>query len=134
MKAVGLIVASAGVWALASTAASAQQVEYVQVCSTYGQGFFYIPGTDTCLRVGGYVRAEWTGSRNDAGDTTYGWLGKLHPEVDARFRTAYGTLHAYISGNFEFSGNSAGDSEFIAERDEAYLDFNDTFLVGWKAS
>lgn len=31
------------------------QVEYVRICDAYGTGFFYIPGTDTCLRVGGYV-------------------------------------------------------------------------------
>ncbi|WP_207547760.1 porin, partial [Methylobacterium indicum] len=28
----------------------AAPVEYVRVCSTHGAGFFYIPGTDTCLR------------------------------------------------------------------------------------
>ncbi|RDI55057.1 porin, partial [Microvirga subterranea] len=32
--------------------AKAAPVEYVRVCSTYGAGFFYIPGTETCLRVG----------------------------------------------------------------------------------
>src|SRR4028118_1580255 len=40
-------------------AAPAAAVDYVKVCSTYGAGFFYIPGSsDTCLRVGGRVRAE----------------------------------------------------------------------------
>lgn len=24
-------------------------VEYVKICSLYGAGYFYIPGTDTCL-------------------------------------------------------------------------------------
>ena len=28
-------------------------VEYVKVCELYGAGFYYIPGTDTCLKVGG---------------------------------------------------------------------------------
>jgi hypothetical protein len=42
----------------------AAPVEYVRVCteiggSSTGAGFFYIPGTDTCLRVGGRVRAEY---------------------------------------------------------------------------
>ena len=37
----------------------AKSVEYVKVCSLYGAGFYYIPGTDTCLKIGGYVRAEW---------------------------------------------------------------------------
>jgi hypothetical protein len=33
-------------------------VEYVRVCDVYGSGFFYIPGTDTCLKLTGYVRAD----------------------------------------------------------------------------
>ena len=32
---------------------------YVKICDTYGAGFFYIPGTDTCVKLGGYVRAEY---------------------------------------------------------------------------
>ena len=34
----------------------AKPVEYVKICSLYGVGFYYIPGTDMCLKVGGYVR------------------------------------------------------------------------------
>ena len=40
-------------------AAVVAPVNYVKICDAYGSGFFYIPGTDTCLKVGGYVRAEW---------------------------------------------------------------------------
>ncbi len=36
----------------------AAPVEYVRVCSAYGAGFFFIPGTDTCLRVSGRARFE----------------------------------------------------------------------------
>src|SRR5260221_10755271 len=36
--------------------------EDVRICSLYGAGFFYIPGTDTCIKLGGYLRV----------DTTYG--------------------------------------------------------------
>ena len=36
----------------------AAPVEYVRVCNAYGAGFFYIPGTDTCLKVGGLVLAQ----------------------------------------------------------------------------
>jgi len=35
-------------------------VEYVKVCSAYGAGFFFIPGTDTCLKIGGRVRADYS--------------------------------------------------------------------------
>ena len=33
-------------------------MQYVKICDAYGAGFFYIPGTETCLRVGGLVLAE----------------------------------------------------------------------------
>jgi porin-like protein len=40
---------------LASSAAmvpsKAAPVEYVRICSLYGAGFFYIPGTDTCVNT-----------------------------------------------------------------------------------
>ena len=38
----------------------AKAVEYVRVCSLYGAGFFYIPGTDTCIKLGGFVRIDTT--------------------------------------------------------------------------
>ena len=37
----------------------AAPVEYVRVCSAFGAGFFYIPGSDTCLKVSGRVRADY---------------------------------------------------------------------------
>ncbi|MEZ5839961.1 MAG: porin [Hyphomicrobiales bacterium] len=37
---------------------AAEPVEYVKVCDTFGTGFFYIPGTETCLKIGGYARYE----------------------------------------------------------------------------
>src|ERR1700712_326711 len=36
----------------------AKAVEYVRVCSLYGAGLYYIPGTDTCIKLGGYIRAD----------------------------------------------------------------------------
>lgn len=37
----------------------AAPVEYVRVCDAYGAGFFFIPGTDTCLRISGRLRADY---------------------------------------------------------------------------
>src|SRR5260370_37478653 len=31
-----------------------------RICSLYGAGFFYIPGTDTCIKLGGYMRIDTT--------------------------------------------------------------------------
>ncbi len=39
-------------------ARQAAPIEYVRICDAYGTGFFYIPGTETCLRVGGMALGE----------------------------------------------------------------------------
>jgi len=52
------LVAVAGAQA-AGMPVKAAPVQYVKICSLYGDGFYYIPGTDICLKVGGYVRGEY---------------------------------------------------------------------------
>src|SRR5436190_18317336 len=47
------LVAVAGAQA-ADMPVKAAPVQYVKICSLYGDGFYYIPGTDTCLKLGGY--------------------------------------------------------------------------------
>ncbi|MDE2364692.1 MAG: porin [Hyphomicrobiales bacterium] len=61
-----LFLGSAAILATVATAQAADlptrkaaPVQYVKICDAYGAGFFYIPGTDTCLRVGGLVLAAW---------------------------------------------------------------------------
>src|SRR6266481_395390 len=48
----------------------AKAVEYVRICSLYGAGFFYIPGTDTCIKLGGYLRADVTFNGSTQGSNT----------------------------------------------------------------
>ena len=38
--------------------AEPEPVEYVRVCDVYGAGFYYMPGTETCLKVSGYMRYD----------------------------------------------------------------------------
>ena len=38
--------------------ARGKPVQYVKICDLYGNGFYYLPGTDICVKLGGYVRAE----------------------------------------------------------------------------
>src|SRR6185437_2320301 len=59
-----LLGGAAGLLAVAGAQAAdlpvkAKPVQYVKICSLYGAGFYYMPGTDTCLKVGGWVRAEY---------------------------------------------------------------------------
>src|ERR1700753_3502212 len=70
-----LIVSAAGPLATAGAQAAdlpvkAKPVQYVKICSLYGVGFYYIPGTDMCLKVGGWVRAE--AAWGDNGSMTWG--------------------------------------------------------------
>src|SRR6266849_4556317 len=37
----------------------AAAVQYVKICNLYGDGFWYLPGTNICVKIGGYVRAEY---------------------------------------------------------------------------
>src|SRR5436189_6156702 len=58
-----LLGSAAGVAAMTGAQAAdmpvkAKPVQYVKICSLYGDGFYYIPGTDTCLKMGGYVRVQ----------------------------------------------------------------------------
>ena len=76
-------------------------IEYVRVCTAYGAGFFYIPGTDTCLRVSGRARAEYgyigSDSRNvPGGGDLSGFTGLARFNIDARTQTGYGTLRAFL--------------------------------------
>jgi len=55
LAAIAAFVAACGAQA-ADLPVKAQPVQYVKICSLYGDGFYYIPGTDTCLKLGGYLR------------------------------------------------------------------------------
>ena len=75
-------------------------VEYVKVCNTYGAGFFYIPGGNTCIKVGGRVRAEvYLFEPKHAGynaGNDIGFRSQGHIQFDARTATEYGTLRTFV--------------------------------------
>ncbi|WP_204306943.1 porin, partial [Klebsiella aerogenes] len=70
----------------------------------YGAGFFYIPGTDTCLRVGGRSRFEAgyipNPNRNQSQGDSSQFRGLARLNVDARTQTGYGTLRAFLRLEF----------------------------------
>ena len=75
-------------------------VEYVKVCNVYGSGFFYIPGSNTCLKVGGRVRFEYGYSEFkhqgfNAASTT-GFRAQGHIQLDGRTATEYGALRTFV--------------------------------------
>src|SRR5256884_6861707 len=95
----------------------AKAVEYVRICSLYGAGFFYIPGTDTCIKLGGYLRVDTTfnGGIYD-GPAWSGDLGqgnryrdyfaarsRMALTVDTRTATEYGVVRTFGQADFQFS-------------------------------
>src|SRR5262245_1561622 len=99
----------------------AKPVEYVKIWSLYGEGFYYIPGTDICLKIGGYVRADcgwnaagsgqpaYTGA-NGAQDRTvnpYSSRHRAHFNFDSRSQTAYGALRTYVAGHIEYRDSNS---------------------------
>src|SRR5712691_5686389 len=95
----------------------AKAVEYVRICSLYGAGFFYIPGTDTCIKLGGYLGADTIlGSNNDygfAGGVTgahnrlsnyYTTRARMDMTVDTRTATEYGVVRTFADLVFTWTG------------------------------
>jgi hypothetical protein len=95
----------------------AKPVEYVRICSLYGAGFFYIPGTDTCIKLGGYLRVDLTvnggiydapfwngeGAIRDRYANFYNDRSRMALTVDTRTATEYGVVRTFTQGDFQFS-------------------------------
>ncbi|BCB20365.1 porin [Bosea sp. ANAM02] len=114
------IAAVAGAQAADLPSRKAAPVEYVRVCSAFGANFFYLPGTDTCLRIGGRVRAEYSfGERWSAGQDMFGTRARGRIFLDARNQTAYGTLRTFIrydvtttTGVYRYGGTNSAANRF----------------------
>jgi hypothetical protein len=95
----------------------AKAVEYVRICSLYGAGFFYIPGTDTCIKLGGYLRVDTTFNGGIHG--TPAWSGDIGQQnryanyfasrsrmaltIDTRTATEYGVVRTFGQTDLQFS-------------------------------
>ncbi len=111
----------------AIVAAEPEPLEYVRVCDAFGTGFFYIPGTETCLKFGGYVRFQTdinrgTGFGVNTNNRTSDWnsFTRAQFEIDTRTDTELGALRGFIGfrGNAD-SGSSSQSSVFV---DQAFIE------------
>ena len=150
-----LLGSAAGLVAVAGAQAAdmpvkAAPVQYVKICSLYGDGFYYIPGTDTCLKLGGYLRvqAEYNAggggiavgnaaaeaaqarfTRDLTNDINY--RVRAVTSWDIRQQTEYGTLRTYIRFGVsnETPGGTGAGSTPSAFWDRAFMQFAG-FTVG----
>ena len=94
------MVAVSGAQAADAVVVEAEPVEYVRICDAYGTGFFYIPGTETCLKLSGYVRSHYvkedeTDAANVSDDNML-WAVRARLNFDARNETDWGTVRSQI--------------------------------------
>ena len=121
-------------------------VEYVRICDAQGAGFFFIPGADTCLKIGGYARADYqfrtvhNVSASRVGGTIFpvagpkvnsqqsqdssGFRARGQIDFDARSETDYGRLRGYVryritQGDGAIVGTNVGG---VAGAPDAQLD------------
>jgi hypothetical protein len=96
----------------------AKAVEYVKVCSLYGAGFFYIPGTDTCIKLGGYLRVDtsfnasgaydspnWAGAAGQAQRARNNYIARAREDlnIDTRTATEYGVVRTFFDATFNWT-------------------------------
>lgn len=125
-----------------------EPVDFVRVCNAFGQGFFYLPGTDTCLRIGGRIRAdlsakEFGDAPNDwdsDGDISIRFRTRGYMRFDSRTSTEYGLLRTYLDSYVQVETGSAEapklDHAFIqfggltAGRTQSFWDFWTGYTFG----
>src|SRR3984893_15910176 len=118
----------------------AKAVEYVKICSLYGAGFWYIPGTDTCIRIGGLIRVDtvfngattadvpfWQGGASGSkafGRDWYSTRSRFTLTEDTRTATEYGVLRTFASVLMDWTrGSSALSGGNPVEVDYAFIQF-----------
>lgn len=118
-SAAAVFVAIAGAQA-ADLPVKSKAVQYVKICSLYGAGYYYIPGTDTCIKIGGYVQFDFNLNANSfnspfiQGASAFGSRNtdfftsrqRTQFTVDTRTATEYGVVRSYWDVKLEFTSNT----------------------------
>jgi hypothetical protein len=112
--AAALAVSSGAHAADAIVAAEPEPMEYVRVCDAFGTGYFYIPGTETCLSIGGRVRfdAMYGDAYSPDADGTYtNTRAELY--ISSASDTEWGALKTNMTVRFDYDphndDNNGGD-------------------------
>lgn len=89
--------------ACAEPAAEPDNPSYVSACPAWGAGYFYVPGSQTCLRLSGYVRADIRGGDNLYARTkqnlrrkTYAWRSRAALRMHTATQTDHGALRSFV--------------------------------------
>jgi hypothetical protein len=143
-SAAALIAVSGARAADAVVVAEPEPAEYVKICDVYGAGYFYIPGTETCLRVGGYVRYDIgagkvngltdVNDRSDPGslNDTYAKHARFALKTWTGQETELGTLKTYTETRFDWVGAKTAGGYAVAGNTGVTLNFAWIQLGGFR--
>jgi hypothetical protein len=133
----GTAAAFAAAPALAADLLTAEPVEFVRICDTFGTGYWFIPGTETCLKIGGYVRFD-TRYRDDpiysnssSHSSNWDFRTRARLEVTASSNTDLGTLTGFLRFQGNFDPSSSTNAMVLV--DKAYLSIG-PLLAGLQTS
>ncbi|MEO3998619.1 porin [Mesorhizobium sp. CAU 1732] len=134
-SAAALVAATGARAADAIVIAEPEPMEYVRICDMYGAGFFYIPGTENCLKIGGYIRYEmrysdW-GAAEDGGDR-FTKFARFAPTFDVRNETEWGTLRGFAELRINWASGFGGSTTAI-QLNHAFIELQQamgTFRIG----
>lgn len=94
-------------------------VAYVKTCPTYGAGFFVIPGTNSCLKMAGRVRADYMIENPTARSSNANrFRVRGYVAFDHRTATEYGMLRTFMRAYFQ--RENGADSTVL---EQAYIQF-----------
>ncbi|AQS41951.1 MAG: Porin [Candidatus Tokpelaia hoelldobleri] len=115
LRSAAVILTVTGAHAADIVIAEPEPVEYVRVCDAYGAGYFYIPGTQTCMRISGYMRTTLGGGddvyalrRDKVRKDTYDWSSRATVRFHTASETDLGTLRTLIELRSEWA--NGGDT------------------------
>jgi opacity protein-like surface antigen len=127
------LAAVSGARAADAVMAEPEAVEYVRVCDAYGAGYFYIPGTETCLKIGGYVRYDMGFGETNGIDTfddgnldgfgdAWDKNARLSLQISTASDTELGTLKTYAEVRFNYFNSDATRTLRDLNADGDFLD------------
>ncbi|CAN7179559.1 porin [Rhizobium sp. LjRoot98] len=115
----------------AIVAAEPEPMEYVRVCDAFGTGYFYIPGTETCLKIGGYVRFQTNFGRDRSGTSDWDTFTRGQLQFDAKNDTELGTLESTIVLQTNADSSVNGGSTFLDTASIAIAGFKFGYYYSW---
>ncbi|KAA6206604.1 MAG: porin [Candidatus Tokpelaia sp.] len=94
-----------------------EETGLVRACDAFGQGYFYIPGTNSCLRISGYLRADNKGgdgvyamTYGDRRGKSYDWLMRATLRVHTASQTEWGPLRTFMELRSDWHNGSEGNT------------------------